>query len=620
MQRKLQIRGRPARAKSVMRSDLVGGLAFLAASSCAGLLFVLSEGGITGAGSAPLLFFLPPVVLAGIVYGARGGLAAAVGSVGLIAYATELGLLDYALRGMALALAGGVVGLFADSRRRLKAEIDRQNDLSPDLIAILSFDGLITRVNSAASRLLGYSGEGLVGQPFLEFVHPDDREMAAAEVARLVVSDAETYRFQVRVKSRDGAVRWLEVNACSDVATRTLAAVARDVTERLQLESEREQTARRLELALNEARETNVRLHLVAEAVADGLVTVDEANTIVRFNTAAERIFAYQRAEVIGKKANVLLGIPGQESYVARFVRTGDKTIIGTPHETLGRRKDGSVFPMELLLGAATHEGERIFIGVVRDISERKQREEAQAHQKEILELAVQERTAELKLRTAELDEARLETLRKLALAAEYRDDQTFEHAQRVGNTAARLGELLGLTTIEVELIRQAAPLHDIGKLAVSDTILLKRGKLTPEQWGMMRVHTTLGHEILAGSQSEVLTLAAEIALTHHEWWDGSGYPNRLQGEQIPLSGRIVALADVYDSLTHDRPYKNAWTIKRATTEIQHQSGTQFDPAVVEAFNQLNPHQLAGHQLPQRTPKYTAQASDESPTRRPAAA
>lgn len=545
---------------------------------------------------------------------------AAVGSLVLIAYGTDLGLLDYASRGMALALAGGVVGLFADSRRRLKAEIDRQADLSPDLIAILSFDGLITRVNSAASQLLGYSGEDLVGQPFLDLVHPDDRDAAAAEVARLVVSDAETFRFQVRVNPRDGTDRWLEVNACSDVATRTLAAVARDVTERKQVEHEREQAARRLELALNEARETNARLHLVAEAVADGLVTVDEAATILRFNRAAERIFGYQREEVIGKKVNVLLGIPGQESYVARFVRTGDETIIGAYHETLGRRKDGSTFPMELLLGEATHEGERIFIAVVRDITERRQREETQAHQQEVLELAVRERTKELRHRTAELDEARLETLSKLALAAEYRDDQTFEHAQRVGNTAARLGELLGLTTIEVERIRQAAPLHDIGKLAVSDTILLKRGRLTHEQWQKMRSHTVVGHGILAGSHSEVLALAAEIALTHHEWWDGGGYPNQLQGEQIPLSGRIVALADVYDSLTHDRPYKRAWTVERAVEEIQGHRRTHFDPAVVEAFDRLDPYELAAHQLPKRTPKSATEASDETPTRRPAAA
>jgi putative two-component system response regulator len=188
--------------------------------------------------------------------------------------------------------------------------------------------------------------------------------------------------------------------------------------------------------------------------------------------------------------------------------------------------------------------------------------------------------------------------LHKLALAAEYRDGQTFEHAQRVGNTAARLGELLGLTPVEVAHIQEAAPLHDIGKLSVSDTILLKHGKLTPEQRDHMRRHPVVGHDILAGSHSEVLTLAAEISLSHHEWWDGSGYPNGLKGEQIPLSGRIVALADVYDSLCHERPYKKAWTVERARHEIQHLSGRQFDPTIVDAFNQLNAHKLADRQQP----------------------
>jgi response regulator RpfG family c-di-GMP phosphodiesterase len=259
----------------------------------------------------------------------------------------------------------------------------------------------------------------------------------------------------------------------------------------------------------------------------------------------------------------------------------------------LGRRKDGSVFPMELAIGEIARRGERIFIGIVRDITERKEREAADLHYEDILRQTVQERTDDLRERTKELDEARLETLGMLALAAEYRDDQTFEHAKRVGKTAAALAGLLGLTAREVDCLLQAAPLHDIGKLAVSDTILLKPGSLTPQQWEQMRAHTTAGSEILAGSNSDVLSLAAEIALSHHEHWDGNGYPARLKGEQIPLSGRIVALADVFDSLCHKRPYKQAWTVEHAVAEIQRLSGKQFDPAIVDAFAQLDPYELA---------------------------
>ncbi|HXF98718.1 MAG TPA: HD domain-containing phosphohydrolase [Gaiellaceae bacterium] len=191
-----------------------------------------------------------------------------------------------------------------------------------------------------------------------------------------------------------------------------------------------------------------------------------------------------------------------------------------------------------------------------------------------------------------ELEEARLETLRRLAIAAEYRDDATSEHAERVARTAALLAERLGRPQAEVELLRLAAPLHDIGKLAVPDALLLKPGPLTPAEVEQMRTHAAAGAEILGGSSSDVLRLGEEIARTHHEWWDGSGYPSGLAGEQIPLSGRLVALADVFDALTHERPYKRAWPLEEAVREIHRLSGRQFDPAVVAAFAQLDPREL----------------------------
>lgn len=193
-----------------------------------------------------------------------------------------------------------------------------------------------------------------------------------------------------------------------------------------------------------------------------------------------------------------------------------------------------------------------------------------------------------------DLEEARLETLRRLALAAEYRDDNTHEHTERVARTASRLAEMLGLETSHVTLIHQAAPLHDVGKLAVSDTILLKPGKLTSEEFEEVKKHPVAGAAILSGSSSDVLNLAQEIALTHHEWWDGSGYPSGLKGDSIPLGGRIVALSDVFDALTHARPYKEAWPIPDAVDEVRRLSGRQFDPTVVRAFLQLDHDQLVG--------------------------
>jgi putative two-component system response regulator len=192
-----------------------------------------------------------------------------------------------------------------------------------------------------------------------------------------------------------------------------------------------------------------------------------------------------------------------------------------------------------------------------------------------------------------ELDRARMETLRCLALAAEYRDDTTYEHTERVARTAALIAERHGLSDAEVELIRQAAPLHDIGKLGVPDSILLKPGRLTRAEYEQMKRHAVVGGAILEGSTSAVLRLGQEIALTHHEWWSGDGYPGGLRGEGAPLSGRIVALADVFDALTHPRPYKRAWSVDEATEEIRSLAGRQFDPELVGTFEAVGPERCA---------------------------
>lgn len=185
--------------------------------------------------------------------------------------------------------------------------------------------------------------------------------------------------------------------------------------------------------------------------------------------------------------------------------------------------------------------------------------------------------------RTRELEVARQETLERLARASEYRDFDTGKHAQRVGELSALIAEELGLAEEQVTLIRLAAPLHDVGKIGVPDAVLLKPSNLTREEFEQMKSHTAIGAGLLSGSRSPLLQLAQEIALYHHERWDGLGYA-RLQGPEAPLAARIVALADVFDALTHDRPYRDAWSMDRVIEEIRQQSGLQFDPMVVEAF------------------------------------
>ncbi|MFC4307199.1 HD domain-containing phosphohydrolase [Cohnella boryungensis] len=205
------------------------------------------------------------------------------------------------------------------------------------------------------------------------------------------------------------------------------------------------------------------------------------------------------------------------------------------------------------------------------------------------LQLQQQNNTLEesVRERTKELSQAKLEMMQLLGRAAEYRDDMTGQHTHRVGELSARIAERLGFPLREVDMIRKAAPLHDIGKIGIPDEILLKPGRFEPHEFERMKAHTTIGANILGGSYFNILQLARVIAQSHHEKWDGTGYPERLAGEHIPIEARIVALADFYDALTHERPYKRAWTPEETMEEIRRQRGVHFDPRVVDAFEEL---------------------------------
>jgi putative two-component system response regulator len=190
---------------------------------------------------------------------------------------------------------------------------------------------------------------------------------------------------------------------------------------------------------------------------------------------------------------------------------------------------------------------------------------------------------AKVRERTRELEAAQIEIIERLARAAEFRDDNTGQHTERVGQMAALLARQMGLPDSQVALIRRAAPLHDVGKIGIPDAVLLKLGKLTREEFELVKTHTTIGARILSGSRFAMLRLAEEIAFSHHERWDGDGYAG-IRKDQIPLTGRIVTVADVFDALTQKRPYKAAWPVSEAIAEIDRQRGRQFDPNVVDAF------------------------------------
>ncbi|MDO8963501.1 MAG: response regulator [Coriobacteriia bacterium] len=191
--------------------------------------------------------------------------------------------------------------------------------------------------------------------------------------------------------------------------------------------------------------------------------------------------------------------------------------------------------------------------------------------------------------RTRELRETQMEVIRRLTRATELRDDSTGLHVVRMGLLCERLGSAVGMAPSDCELLLNAGPMHDIGKIGIPDAILLKPGKLTPEEWDVMKTHTTIGADLLADGHSELTQFACVMALSHHERWDGSGYPNGLAGEQIPLLARICGLCDVFDALISDRPYKKAWSVEDAGAHIRDEGGQHFDPNLAELFVEILP-------------------------------
>ncbi len=208
----------------------------------------------------------------------------------------------------------------------------------------------------------------------------------------------------------------------------------------------------------------------------------------------------------------------------------------------------------------------------------------ALANQNQLLEVTVSERTRQLRGAFDRIRHSSHETIVRLSRAAEFKDDDTGAHVLRMSHYAEAIARQLGLPAKECEDLLHAAPMHDVGKIGIPDRILLKPGKLDSEEWQIMRRHCKMGADILAGSDSDVIALGEVVALTHHEKWDGSGYPRQLSGEDIPIVGRITAIADVFDALTSKRPYKEPFSLEKSFRIIREGRGNHFDPAVVDAF------------------------------------
>jgi len=226
---------------------------------------------------------------------------------------------------------------------------------------------------------------------------------------------------------------------------------------------------------------------------------------------------------------------------------------------------------------------EHITKSVMNGLEKKRLKEELRNYQKNLEDL-VEKRTSQINGTLKAIKESHLETINILANASEYRDDETGSHVLRISKYCEVLADALNLPKEQVWMITRASPLHDIGKIGVPDSILLKPAALTSAEFEIMKTHAEIGRQILKGTRSNLLKTASEIAVTHHEKWDGSGYPNRLRGESIPLAGRITALADVFDALTMKRVYKPPFSIEKSLSIMKEGSGTHFDPNLLKLF------------------------------------
>ncbi|MDP8910082.1 MAG: HD domain-containing protein [Chloroflexota bacterium] len=333
----------------------------------------------------------------------------------------------------------------------------------------------------------------------------------------------------------------------------------------------------RRRLEANIARSEQLSLDLMATASFEGYFT--------RLNDSWERTLGWSSDELRSRPLIDFVHPDDRERTLTEVAN------VSAGHNTVSfrnryRARDGSYRWLEW--NACVDTEQAIIHANARDITVLQHAEETIRHHGEQLERTVA-------MRTSELEQARRETLQRLALAAEYRDDATHNHTDRVGQTSMLIARELGLPDATVQTICEAVPLHDVGKLGISDAILLKPGPLTAAQYETMQDHTLIGAAILVDSSSPVLQMAAQIALSHHERWNGSGYPHGVAGEDIPLAARITAIADTFDAITHRRPYKDARTIEDALAIILLASGTLFDPAVVNAFVTLDHTQLVHH-------------------------
>ena len=439
-------------------------------------------------------------------------------------------------------------------------ELVSLSESASDGVIAATLEGILTGWSEGAERLFGYSRAEILGRSLL-LLSPENR---AAETVAFHDAIRAGNRAEVETErvAKDGHLVKVRISMApildDDGQVAGGIGIYRDLSEQ-----------RAAEEAL---RASEQRYQSVVEALNEGLIMRGLDGQVLAFNRSAERLLGVSADELTNSTPDRPLapliredGSPYRpEDYpVAITMRTG-KPQYGA---IMGVQSPGA--PVRWLSVSSSpvfNPGEHepyASVGSFTDITE-------------------------LRSTLEELQAARLEDLRRLARVSEYRDDDTNRHTERVAHTAGLLASELGLDGELIATIRRAAALHDVGKIGIPDRILLKPGRLTAGEFEFIKTHTAIGARILGDSDFPIMQMASEIALSHHEHWDGRGYPSGLRGQAIPVTGRIVAVADAFDAMTHARPYKGALTVAHAVAEIERCDGSQFDPQVVAALLTLD--------------------------------
>jgi PAS domain S-box-containing protein len=502
---------------------------------------------------------------------------------------------------------------------RAAADVGRlaaQLDIPDEATMTLTPDGVVIDWNDANERRFGYSAGDAIGRNLVDLLAPAERGDALRNLVKAAVGAGTVIERHERTRAAGGNVAPVAMTLSPILEARgevsSISVASRDIPEAL-YQAHYRMVERQVVNSLSTAADISEAATGMLRGVGEGmdcqigtLWEVDDAEQVLRCSAVWTTEYAGRTSfaqSIRDDHFNRGEGVPGRVWETGRSVwiegieRVAERrmqaaaaaelrTAVGVPLRLAGK----VVGVVEFLSGNLTPRdpdmltmGEAI-VARLADALARHRAQEALRAANQALEARVLERTSELEGVVAELEAAQIETVRRLSTAVEFRDQDTGAHIARISGFAARIARRAGLAPGDCQLIERASPLHDVGKVAIPDSVLLKPGALTPAERALMETHAEIGHRLLDGSDSPVLQMAAVIALTHHERYDGTGYPRRLAGDEIPVEGRIVAIADVFDAITSDRVYRPAITLEQATAVLREGRGTHFDPALLDHF------------------------------------